>query len=94
MRLQLDAPVSGNVGLTSAPADGASAAGISGSTSSSRDSRTSPDTAFISGTSSVLAQVASDRAARIDQITASVQAGSYQISSAAISRAVVGEALA
>jgi hypothetical protein len=92
MRLQLDSAVTGtgiNRSNEAAPAPpsgggydsrriGASAAG--------------GDSIRISGASGALASLAADRAARIQQLTAQVQAGTYHVPAALISQAIVGYA--
>jgi anti-sigma28 factor (negative regulator of flagellin synthesis) len=50
------------------------------------------DSIQISGPSSALNRLATDRVARIAQLTAAVQGGSYQVSASKISNAIVGQA--
>lgn len=52
------------------------------------------DSVSLSGPSAALGRLASDRAARVQQLTAAVQSGSYNVSSSAISSAIVGHAAA
>ncbi len=94
MRLQLD-PVLTGAGITgpgetgqSAPVGGTSAGAgrIGGSTAGG-------DSIQISGPSNALNSLSADRAARIQQLTAQVQGGSYQVSGSLISRAIVGDAV-
>jgi len=59
---------------------------------SRRTGNTSADSIRISGPSSALASLASDRAARIQQLTAQVQGGTYNVSSSLIGQAIVGHA--
>jgi anti-sigma28 factor (negative regulator of flagellin synthesis) len=92
MRLQLDSAVTGNgvnrsneaapappaaAGYDSRPVGGGAAGG---------------DSIRISGASGALASYATDRAARIQQLTAQVQAGTYNVPAASISQAIVGYA--
>lgn len=92
MRLQLDTALTGNGIAGSAETGQASAVG------SSRAARTNGgasggDSIQISGPSSALSQLSVDRAARLQQLTAIVQGGSYQVSGAQVSRALVENAL-
>lgn len=96
MRLQLDPALTGT-GITgpgetgqTAPAAGANnknTGRIAGGYSSGGDS------IQISGPSSALNSLSADRAARIQQLTAQVQSGSYQVSGSLVSRAIVGDAV-
>jgi anti-sigma28 factor (negative regulator of flagellin synthesis) len=52
----------------------------------------SRDSVAVSGASNALATSFSDRAARLGQLTAAVQAGTYQVSSAALSQSIVASA--
>jgi anti-sigma28 factor (negative regulator of flagellin synthesis) len=99
MRLQLDPALTGT-GVTgpgetghTAPAGGANAnAGrIGGSTSSGESS--GGDSIQISGPSNALNSFSADRAARIQQLTAQVQGGTYQVSGSLVGRAIVGDAV-
>jgi anti-sigma28 factor (negative regulator of flagellin synthesis) len=65
------------------------------SRSSGRDSSGSgaQDSIRISGASSALNRLAADRTAHIQQLTASVQNGSYSVSAAAVAGAIVTHSL-
>jgi anti-sigma28 factor (negative regulator of flagellin synthesis) len=95
MRLHLNSQAS-TPADTAQTAPAGSPGSISQSASSSQVKASagsgSQDSIAISGPSSALASLTADRAARIDQITASVHAGTYQISSAALSGAIVAHA--
>jgi anti-sigma28 factor (negative regulator of flagellin synthesis) len=52
------------------------------------------DTIKISGASSALTRMASERAARIQQLTSAVQNGAYQVSGATVAKAMVANSLA
>jgi anti-sigma28 factor (negative regulator of flagellin synthesis) len=93
MRLHLDS-VAGGSPETSGAGQTAGA-GLSGSSrAGSRQSNPAafPDSVSISDTGSVIARNAADRASRIEQLTASVRAGSYQVSSSVLSSAIVAQA--
>ena len=93
MRLHLDP-------ATTQPADtgqaasiaGASAAAASASSAGIRGQSNSGDSIAISGPSTALSQLASQRAARLESLSAAVGSGSYQVSSSAISGAIVANA--
>jgi anti-sigma28 factor (negative regulator of flagellin synthesis) len=94
MRLQLDPALTGT-GITGAGETGqAVPAGGSGS-----DSRriggdsAGADSIQISGPSSALNRLSADRTARIEQLTALVQNGSYGVSGAQVSQAIVDQAV-
>jgi anti-sigma28 factor (negative regulator of flagellin synthesis) len=94
MRLQLDAAVTGT-GITGAGETGQTvSAGGSGS-----DSRRiggdagGTDSIQISGASSALNRLSTDRAARIQQLTAQVETGSYNVPASEVSQAIVGHAV-
>ena len=91
MRLQLDSTQLSSVENRSAEA-------ISESSQSPRDASGrvggSGDSISLSGASNALNQLASGRAARIQQLTAAVQNGSYHVSSSALSGAIVRNGLA
>jgi anti-sigma28 factor (negative regulator of flagellin synthesis) len=90
MRLQLDSSSigPGSVGGTApAEASGHSAPGARATTGGAQDS------SAVSGTSALLNSLATERNSRIQQLTQSVQNGSYQVSSAAVSHAIVGHAV-
>ncbi len=92
MRLQLDSSVTGtgvNRSNEAAPAQ------PSGSGYDSRrigGDAAGADSIRISGASSGLAGLAADRAAHIQQLTAQVQAGTYNVPSPRISQAMVAHA--
>jgi hypothetical protein len=94
MRLQLD-PASTGTGITgpgetgqAAPVGGTNAgAGRIGGTTAGGDS------IQISGPLNALNSLSADRAARIQQLTAQVQSGSYRVSGSLVGRAIVGDAV-
>jgi anti-sigma28 factor (negative regulator of flagellin synthesis) len=92
MRLQLDAALTGT-GITGAGESGQTVpASGSGSVSRIGGDSAGGDSIQISGPSSALNLLSTDRAARIQQLTAQVQAGSYNVSSPKVSQAIVGYA--
>jgi anti-sigma28 factor (negative regulator of flagellin synthesis) len=94
MRLQLDTALSGADSTKSDAIGQPAAAGDSGSDSRRVGSSVSgaQDSIQISGPSSALNRMATDRAARIQQLTSAVQGGSYQVSSAKVGSAIVDHA--
>lgn len=89
MRLQLDSAVTQtDIRTNEAPSVPTGGSGYD----SRRIGNTSADSIRISGPSSALASLASDRAARIQQLTAQVQSGTYNVSASKISQAIVGHA--
>lgn len=90
MRLQLDTTLTG----TAEPSHASQTAGAGPSGSGIRHSQggSAQDSVSISDVSSAVARQAADRASRVEQITAAVRNGSYQIPSAALSRSIVGHA--
>jgi anti-sigma28 factor (negative regulator of flagellin synthesis) len=95
MRLQLDAALTGT-GITGAGETGQTVAPGSGSGSDSRrigGDSAGADSIQISGPSSALNRLSADRVERIQQLTAQVQAGSYNVSSPQVSQAIVGHAV-
>lgn len=100
MRLQLDAALTGS-GITGAGETGQTVPAGSGSGSDTRriggDSHLSTewgaDSIQISGAAGALNLLSSDRASRIQQLTAQVQAGSYNVSGPKVSQAIVGHAV-
>jgi hypothetical protein len=90
MRLQLDPAVTGtgvnrsNETAPTPPSGGYDSRRI-GSDSAGSDS------IRISGPSSALASLAADRAARIQQLTVQVKAGTYNVPSSLISRALISQ---
>jgi anti-sigma28 factor (negative regulator of flagellin synthesis) len=89
MRLQLDTYLPGLNG-----SEGAAAAGsaVRSAGAGRTQASGSVDTASISTTSSLLSQLSTERAARIQQLTAAVRNGSYDVPSSTISHAIVQEA--
>ena len=93
MRLQLDS-VSTGTGTTRAGETGPAApAGGAGADSRRVGSDSGADSIRISGPSSALNQLSTDSAARIEQLTAQVKDGSYNVSGSQISKAIVGHAV-
>jgi anti-sigma28 factor (negative regulator of flagellin synthesis) len=94
IRLQPDPAItSGSAGRTGAAEQTGSVGAATGSGRFSTRS-TSTDNVQISGPSSALNQLATERSARIEQLTALVQGGSYDVSSAMVGRSVVNDAIA
>jgi anti-sigma28 factor (negative regulator of flagellin synthesis) len=94
MRLQLD-PASTGTGITG-PGETGQSAPVGGTNADARrigGSTAGGDSIQISGASNALNSLSADRAARIQQLTAQVQGGSYQVSSSLVSRAIVGDAV-
>lgn len=89
MRLQLDSSIGAAADLHQVSDTGAA----SSSRSSASGVQPGSDRTSISGAASLLAASASNRATRIEQLSAAVQAGTYQPSSSAISHAIVSQAL-
>lgn len=90
MRLQLDSSsVAPGNAAGAAPAESSGQSGRSAGADASK----TQDSSSISGTSSLLNNLSTQRAARIQQLTNQVQSGSYQVSSAAVSHALVGQAI-
>jgi hypothetical protein len=93
MRLQLDAALTGT-GIAGAGESGqAVPAGGSGSGARIGGDFAGGDSIQISGPSSALNLLSTDRAARIQQLTAQVGSGSYNVSSPKVSQAIVGHAV-
>jgi len=89
MRLHLDSAVTQtDIRSNETPSVPASGSGYD----SRRVGNSSADSIRISGPSSALASLAADRAARIQQLTAQVESGTYNVSSSLISQAIVGHA--
>jgi anti-sigma28 factor (negative regulator of flagellin synthesis) len=90
MRLHLDSAVPKTVesGQTNSISGSASNSGVRGAGSSA-----SKDSVAVSGLSSALNASSGERAARIQSLSAAVANGSYQVSSSAISSAIVGHAI-
>lgn len=90
MRLEVDAATIGPQ-----DASGVASAGLYGSHSRVSGAETGGrDSAEISGTSQLISAASSERSARIAQLAAAVQGGTYSVSGSAISQAVVAEAAA
>src|ERR1019366_746862 len=94
MRLQLDTALTGAGIEGSGDASQTAAAGSSraGSSGTSRNA-SAADSIQISGPSSALQRLSADRTARLQQLTAMVQGGSYQVSAGNVSRAMVDYAV-
>jgi anti-sigma28 factor (negative regulator of flagellin synthesis) len=94
MRLQLDSALTGTGVTRSGETVQTVPAGGSG-TDSRRIGGDSAgaDSIHISGPSSALNRLSADRTARIEQLTAQVQGGSYQVSGAQVSRSIVDQAV-
>jgi anti-sigma28 factor (negative regulator of flagellin synthesis) len=94
MRLQLDPAITGaGIGRTG---EAEQSQPVSGGGGPSRNAgRTlGADSVSISSASSAFNQFATERSARIEQLTALVQGGSYGVSSAKVGQRVVADALA
>jgi anti-sigma28 factor (negative regulator of flagellin synthesis) len=89
MRLQLDSTQLSSVESRQTEAVGANGAGHSSGRSSGAG-----DSISLSSVSNALHQFTADRTARISQLAASVQNGSYNVSSSKLSAAIVSSALA
>ena len=90
MRLQLDSSQ-----LSTVENRSAEAVSENGQSSRAANSRAGAgDSISLSGASNALNQFTMDRAAKIQQLTAAVQNGSYQVSSSAVSSAIVRNGLA
>ncbi|HEY3823210.1 MAG TPA: flagellar biosynthesis anti-sigma factor FlgM [Bryobacteraceae bacterium] len=94
MRLQLDADVTAN-GVTKSGASGqAVPIGNTGADSRSvAGDSAGADSIRLSATSNALNTLSADRAARVQQLTAVVQNGSYQVSGSQVGRAIVDDAV-
>jgi anti-sigma28 factor (negative regulator of flagellin synthesis) len=93
MRLQLDSALTG-AGITRSGETGQPVPAAGGGTDSRRiGDSTGTDSIQISGASSALSGLSADRAARVQQLTALVQGGSYQVSGAQVGRAIVDDAV-
>ncbi len=93
MRLQLDPALTG-AGIAR-PGETGQIVPSGGATDSRRIAGDSAggDSIQISGLSNALSSFAADRAARVQQLTALVQGGSYQVSSSQVGRAIVDNAV-
>lgn len=95
MRLQLDPALTGT-GITGAGETGQTVPPGAGSGFDSRGiggDSAGADSIQISGPSSALNLLSSDRAARLQQLTALVQTGSYNVAGSKVSQAIVGHAV-
>ncbi|HEX4274592.1 MAG TPA: flagellar biosynthesis anti-sigma factor FlgM [Bryobacteraceae bacterium] len=93
MRLQLDPAVTGaGIGRTGETGQ-SGAVGAGGDSSRINGRAAGSDSVQISGPSSALNHLASERAARIEQLSALVQGGSYEVSSAKVGGAIVSDAV-
>lgn len=94
MRLHLDSTVSTRADVGQATPLG-STPSVAGSKSEALQTSGSgsQDSISISGPSSAINRLTSDRTARIDQIAASVRNGSYQIASSTLSNAIVAHSI-
>jgi hypothetical protein len=93
MRLQLDSAVTGT-GITGPGETGKTApTGGSGFDSRRIGDSAGADSIQISGPSSALNRLAADRAEQIQQLSAQVQAGSYNVPGSQVSQAIVGHAV-
>jgi hypothetical protein len=94
MRLQLDT-VPTATGTTRSGESGPTVpvGGTGADSTRIRGDSSAGDSIQISGPSSALNRLAVDRAARIHQLSALVQSGSYQVSGAQVGRAIVEHAL-
>ena len=94
MRLYLDPALSGN-GITGPAETGQTVPAAGSGADSRRIGGDAPggDSIQISGPSSALNQLSADRNQRVQQLTALVQGGSYQLSGGQIGRAIVADAV-
>jgi anti-sigma28 factor (negative regulator of flagellin synthesis) len=92
MRLQLDSSQLSNIDAR--PADAVADTGQSARSAYGRISGGAGDSISLSGASSAFSKSSAERAARIQQLTAAVQSGSYRVPAAAISSAIVRNGLA
>jgi anti-sigma28 factor (negative regulator of flagellin synthesis) len=97
MRLQLDSNTAGGIGA-GGPGEVGQASQANGPDSGSQRvsgaNSGTVDSIQISGASSALNRLASDRTAQIQQLTSAVQSGRYQVSSSLVSNAIVEHAIA
>jgi anti-sigma28 factor (negative regulator of flagellin synthesis) len=94
MRLQLDPALTGN-GVTSAGEAGqtAPAGGSASGSTGVQGVSSGVDSIQISGPTAALNRLSADRTARIQQLTALVRGGSYQVSSSLVGSAIVNDAV-
>jgi hypothetical protein len=93
MRLQLDTALTGT-GVAGSGETGQAGAvgGARPGSGRSTGSTSGGDSIQISGPSSALNRLSADRTARVQQLTALVQGGTYQVPGAQVSRALVDHA--
>ena len=91
MRLQLDSTSLGSTGASQISSTENAGHGLKNSTASSASA--SGDSISISTTSNILGRASASRAARLEQLTQAVQSGTYRVSTAAVSRAIVSNAV-
>lgn len=91
MRLQLDSTQLSSV--ENRPADAVAENGQAARAYSAKAGAGAGDSISLSGASSALSQMATERAAKIQQLTAAVRNGSYHVPSAAVSSAIVRNGL-
>lgn len=89
MRLQLDPAVTGS---EIARSNDTAPAGSAGQGSGRTGGYGGGDTIRLSGPSSALGAMSAQRTARIQQITAQVQAGTYNVPASTVSKALVAHA--
>jgi hypothetical protein len=94
MRLQLDSALTGaGVGRSGEAGQSIAVGGPGGDSNRIQSGSPGTDSIQISGPSSALNRLSADRAVRIQQLTSSVQSGSYQVSGALVGRAIVDHAV-
>jgi anti-sigma28 factor (negative regulator of flagellin synthesis) len=94
MRLHLDSTTPPPADTVPGVAPGGSVvpSGAASTSDTQRNSR-AQDSISISGPSSAFNRLTADRASRVEQVAASVRAGSYQIASSTLSSAIVAQAI-
>jgi hypothetical protein len=90
MRLQLDTSTS-SLGDSSRVASPSAPSSSAASASLVREKGT--DSIGISGPSAALGRLAADRASRIQQLTATVRAGTYSVPGSAIGSAIIAQSI-
>ena len=91
MRLQLD-----SLSSRAAELAGTEATARPGTTASGnrvQADAAGQDSSYVSGPSGILNRLAADRADRLQQLAGLIQSGSYDVSAAAVSRAIVDQSL-
>jgi anti-sigma28 factor (negative regulator of flagellin synthesis) len=94
MAIRLDPAITGAAIGRTGETDQTASVGAGGGAGRTAGRGGSTDTVQISGPSSALNHLAAERTARIEQLTALVQGGSYDVSSAKVGRSIVSDALA